>query len=145
MIIDGNLYEKVEAHRDAYKILIVGACVAYAAVAIPFYDQLGSPSIKEFGTPLAIAFLVSLFVFGVISMVGIARHRDRLEAHGHLGLAGIWTAFGVMGLEVNGPKATAFSGFLFAFAIAGFWTWWQRIGRPWWRRRRARRRRARGA
>lgn len=139
MIIDGDLYEKAERHRDAYKILIISACVVYAAAAIPFYERLGSPSIKEFGAPVALAFLGVLFIFGVITMLGIVQRRDRLEAHGQLGLAGIWTCFGVMGLEVNGPKATAFALFLFAFAIAALWSWWQRIGRPWWKRRRGRR------
>jgi hypothetical protein len=140
VIIDGTLYVKESHHRDAYKILIVTACVVYSAAAIPFFEQLGSPSIKEFGTPVALVFLAFLFLFGLISMVGIARRRDRLEAHGQLGLSGIYAAFGGMGLEVNGLKATAFSGFLFAFAFAALWTWWQRIGRPWWLRRRARRR-----
>lgn len=142
MIINGDLYERAERHRDAYKILIILACVVYAAAAIPFYDKLGSPSIKEFGTPVALTFLAVLLVFGMITMIGIALRRERLEAHGHLGLAGIWACFGGMGLEVNGDKATAFASFLFAFSLAALWTWWQRIGSPWWQRRRARRRTA---
>jgi hypothetical protein len=144
MIIDGDLYEKAERHRDAYKILIVAACVLYAALALPFFERLGSPSLKAFPLPVAMAFLATLGAFGVVVLVAIARHQDRLEAHGQLGLAGVWTCFGLMGLNTSGGRATAFALFLLAFAAAALWTWWQRIGRPWWRRRRARRRKVGG-
>jgi hypothetical protein len=127
----------IDRGRDAFKILIVGACVAYSALAIPFYEQLGSPSLKAFPTPVAMLFLVCLLLFAFIAMVGIARWDDRMEGHGMLALSGIWTCFAVMGVSTSGGRAAAFSSFLVAFAIAAAWTWWQRIGRPWWRRRRA--------
>jgi hypothetical protein len=133
------LIERHEAHRDAYKILIVSACVVYSAVAIPFYERLGSPSLKAFPYPVALSFLVILAGFGFVVLVAIARRQDRLEAHGQLGLAGVWACFGIMGVSTSGGRATAFALFLLAFAAAALWTWWQRIGRPWRRSRRARR------
>lgn len=139
MIIDGELYEKREAHRDAYKILIISACVTYSSLALPFYERLGSPSLKAFPYPVAFAFLLLLAAFGGIVLIAIARRQDRLEAHGHLGLAGLWLCFGIMGVSTAGGRATAFAIFLLAFAIAAVWSWWQRIGQPWWRARRARR------
>ncbi len=138
MIIDGELYEKREAHRDAYKILVIAACVAYSAVALPFYERIGSPSLKAFPFPVAVGFLVLLAVFGVVVLAAVARRQDRLEAHAQLGLAGVWFCFGVMGISTSGVRATAFASFLLAFSGAAVWTWWQRIGRPWWRARRSR-------
>lgn len=139
MIIDGEVYVK-RTERDAFKILVVTACTVYAAVALPFYQQIGSPSLKEFPTPVAFIFLGGLFACGMTSIVGIVRVRERLEGIGMFGLSGVWAAFGVMGLNVSGAKATAFALFLFAFAAAAAWTFWQRIGRPWNSRRRARKR-----
>jgi hypothetical protein len=133
VIIDGDLY--VKNRRDAFKILIVGACVAYSAVALPFYERLGSPSLKAFPTPLALSFLACLFVFGMVSMAGIVRFNPRLEGIGMLGLSGIWACFAAMGISTSGGKALAFSSFLCAFSIAASWTWWQTIGEPWWTRR----------
>jgi FtsH-binding integral membrane protein len=138
MIIDGELYEKHQTHRDAYKILIISACVTYSALALPFYERLGSPSLKQFPFPVAFAFLVLLATFGGIVLVAIIRQQDRLEAHGHLGLAGLWICFGIMGISTSGGRATAFALFLLAFSIAAVWSWWQRIGEPWWINRRAR-------
>lgn len=134
MIVDGELYEKHEAHRDAYKILIIAACVVYSAIALPFYERFGSPSLKAFPFPVAVAFLLLLAGFGLLVLTAIARRQDRLEAHGQLGLAGVWAAFGIMGVNTSGGRATAFALFLLAFAGAALWTWWQRIGRPWWSR-----------
>jgi len=131
MIIDGNLYVR---DRDAFKTLIVSVCVAYSAVAIPFYEALGSPSLKAFPTWIAYLFLGFLLLFGLISMVGIIRLDPRMEGHGMLGLCGIWVCFGVLGISTSGGRATAFASFLFAFSAAAAWTWWQKIGRPWWQR-----------
>lgn len=139
MIINGENYVK-RSDRDAFKILVVGACTVYAALALPFYEQIGSPSLKEFPTFVALLFLAGLFVCGMTAMAGIFQHRGRIEGYGMFGLSGIWAAFGAMGLNLSGAKATAFSLFLFAFAFAAAWTYWQRIGRPWRRRRRARKR-----
>ena len=139
MIINGELYVR-RGDRDAFKILVVTACTVYAALALPFYEQIGSPSLKEFPPLVAYVFLAALFACGMASVIGIIHWRDRLEGIGMFGLSGIWAAFGVMGLNFSGAKATAFAGFLFAFAIAALWTWWQRIGRPWRNRRRARKR-----
>lgn len=125
--------------RDPFKILIIAACVAYSALAIPFYERYGSPSLKALGTPAAMVFLVVLFVLGAVTMSGIARSNGFLEGLGMFGLSGVWLGFGVMGISTSGPKAAAFSSFLFAFAGAAAWVWWQRIGRPWWARRRRRR------
>ena len=138
MIIDGELYEKHKTHRDAYKVMIISACVAYSALALPFYERLGSPSLKAFPYPVAFAFLVLLAAFGAVVLIGIARRQDRLEAHGHLGLAGLWLCFGAMGISASGGRATAFALFLVAFSIAAMWTWWQRIGQPWRQARRTR-------
>ena len=137
VIIDGDLYEKAARHRDAYKILIIAACMAYSFVALPFYEKLGSPSLKEFPYPVAFAFLVLLGTFSVIVLVAIVRQQDRLEAHGHLGLAGLWMCFGIMGISTSGGRATAFAMFLLAFSMAALWSWWQRIGGPWWQARRS--------
>lgn len=129
MIIDGELYAHHD--RDAFKLLIVAACVVYAAAALLFYDRLGSPSLKAFPTPVAMAFLTALLVFSAISMAGVVTGNGRLEGHGMLGLSGIWLCFAVMGVSTSGHRATAFSSFLLAFALAAAWTWWQKIGRPW--------------
>lgn len=129
--------------RDAFKILIVAACVAYSALTIPLYERFGSPSLKAFPTPVAMAFLVSLFVLGMVSMAGIARQNGQLEGIGMFGLSGIWMCFAVMGISTSGARAAAFSSFLFAFAGAAAWTWWQKMGRSWWARRQAQRRRRR--
>lgn len=139
-MVDGELYVHAR-DRDAFKVLIVTACTAYAALALPFFEKFGSPSLKAFPVPVALAYLAFLFVFGMVSLVGIIRLQSRVEGIGMFGLSGIWLCFGLLGLSNSGAKATAFSSFLFAFSLAAAWTWWQRIGRPW----RAARRRKRGA
>lgn len=138
IVIDGELYVHAR-DRDAFKVLIVTACTAYAALALPFYEKFGSPSLKAFPVAIALAYLAFLFVFGMISLVGIIRLHSRIEGIGMFGLSGIWLCFGIMGLNNAGPRATAFASFLFAFALAAAWTSWQRIGRPWWATRRRRR------
>lgn len=140
ILVNGEPYVHAR-DRDAFKVLIVTSCVVYAALALPFYEKLGSPSLKAFPTGVALTYLAFLFVFGMISLVGIFRLHSRIEGIGMFGLSGIWLCFGIMGLNNAGPRATAFASFLFAFAAAAGWTWWQRIGRPW----RAGRRRRRGA
>lgn len=135
IVVNGELYVHAR-DRDAFKILVLTACIVYSAITLPLYERLGSPSLKAFPTPVAMTFLVFLFVFGMVSMVGVIRLRGRLEGIGMFGLSGIWSCFGLMGINNAGSKATAFSVFLFAFSIAAAWTWWQRIGRPWWRARR---------
>jgi hypothetical protein len=125
--------------RDPFKILIIAACVAYSAFALPVYERFGSPSLKAFPTSVAMAFLSSLFILGMITLTGIVRVNGRLEGIGMFGLSGIWACFAVMGISTSGAKAMAFSSFLIAFAFAAAWTWWQKIGRPWWARRRQRR------
>lgn len=134
MPIGERRHQRYETPRDAYKILIIAACVIYSVLALLFYDRLGSPSLKSFPFPIAVLFLLVLLLFGLIVLGAIARRQDRLEAHGQLGLAGVWACFGILGLSTSGGKATAFALFLMAFAFAALWTWWQRIGQPWWRR-----------
>lgn len=141
MSADGAEYRP---DRDPFKILIIAACVGYSAFALPLYERFGSPSLKAFPVPLAMAFLAFLLVLGLVTMAGIAKLNSRLEGHGMFGLSGIWTCFAVMGINTSGARAAAFSSFLFAFAGAAAWVWWQKIGRPWWARRR-RRREERGA
>lgn len=138
IVIDGELYVNAR-DRDAFKVLIVTACTIYAALALPFYEKYGSPSLKAFPLAIALTYLVFLFAFGMVSLIGILRLHDRIEGIGMFGLSGIWLCFGILGLSTSGARAAAFSSFLFAFSAAAAWTWWQRIGRPWWKSRRRRR------
>jgi hypothetical protein len=128
---------RIRREIDPYAVLILTACVAYAALAVPFYDRFGSPSLRAFGTPAAITFLSLLLLFGGITLRGIVQHRPRTEGAGSLALSGIWVAMGIAGFITSGAKATAFGGFLLAFGVAALVVWWQRIGRAWWARRRA--------
>jgi prepilin signal peptidase PulO-like enzyme (type II secretory pathway) len=125
--------------RDPYAVLILTSCVAYTALAVPFYDRFGSPSLRAFPTGVALVFLSGLLLFSGITLRGMIQRRPRTEGAGSLALSGIWLGMAIAGFVTSGAKATAFGGFLCAFAVAALCVWWQRLGRGWWHKWKANR------
>lgn len=119
---------------------LAAICVLYAAFALVAFDAIGSPAIKALDNRLlATAYLVLLLIGGSVSLAGTLRRWPRLEAIGQFALAGDWFCFATLGLINSGGRATAFSSFLYTFAVVATVVWWQQLGGPVWRSWRARR------
>jgi hypothetical protein len=126
------------------RVSLAGICVLYSAFALVAFEQIGSPAIKALDNRwLATIYLSLLFIAGSVSVAGSLRRWPRLEAIGQFGLAGNWICFATLGLINSGARATAFSSFLYTFAVVALVVWWQQLGGPVWRSWRARRKAAR--